>query len=59
MLTNGEAGIDCINCGHQEIAKTRDECDLLEIKLEWNDFGDPFCPVCGDTVMFEEYLDLD
>ena len=57
MLNDKEAGIDCINCGHKEVVKTEDQVLILKTNLEWGDFGDPFCPVCGDLVTFEHYLD--
>jgi len=57
MLSDKEAGIDCSECGHKETVDSQDQMEALKQKLEWNDFGDPFCPVCGDTVWFEDYLD--
>ncbi len=57
MLTNGEAGIDCGNCGGQEIVTTEDKSELLSKSLGWSEGGDPFCPGCGNTVVYEHYLD--
>jgi DNA-directed RNA polymerase subunit RPC12/RpoP len=56
MLENGQAGIDCINCGNQEIVTTEDKSESLSKSLEWV-AGDPVCPECGDRVMYEHYLD--
>ena len=57
MLNNGEAGIDCTNCGYTEIV--RDEGAMEEFKnlLRWDTEGSPVCPGCGLTVTFEDYLD--
>ena len=57
MLTNGEAGIDCIHCGTKEVVTTEDESELLSKSLHWAESGDPLCPNCGGTVTYEHYLD--
>jgi transcription elongation factor Elf1 len=57
MLSEGEAGIDCINCGHEEVVTTVKEANELSKKLTWSG-GDPVCPGCGNSVTFEHYLDL-
>lgn len=56
MLENGQAGIDCINCGHQEIVTTEDDSELLSKSLDWAGCN-PVCPECGDVVTYEHYLD--
>ena len=56
MLTNGEAGIDCINCGYQEIVTTQDGLEEMRKRLHWRQ-GDPVCPECNDTPTFEDYLE--
>ena len=55
MLSEGEAGIDCINCGNKEIVTTADANELLSKSLDW-DGGDPICPKCGNAVTYEHYL---
>ncbi|MGI9570184.1 MAG: hypothetical protein ACR2PH_10715 [Desulfobulbia bacterium] len=57
MLSNGQAGIDCINCGNQEIVTTESDSELLSKALEWSASGDAICPECGNTVTYEHYLD--
>lgn len=58
MLTDGQAGIDCINCGNQEIVTDEDSSDILSKSLHWTDNGDPICPKCGEPVTYEHYLEL-
>ena len=58
MLMDKQAGIDCINCGHQEVVKTELELIALQDKLEWG-HDSPFCPSCGHIVTLENYLDDD
>lgn len=56
MLRNLEAGIDCGECDHCIVVKTREACEELVEELEWRD-GDPVCPECGALLTFEDYLD--
>ena len=57
MLQNGQAGIDCENCGHQEIVTTKPESKALTEALHWVDDGDPICSECLEVVMYEDYID--
>lgn len=56
MLSDGEAGIDCGNCGHKEIASTNAEKEVMKERVVWQQ-GDPVCPGCNNSVWFEDYLD--
>jgi len=56
VIQDGKAGIDCINCGHQEIATNEDESELLSKSLHWAENGDAVCPECGHTVTYEHYI---
>ena len=57
MLDDKTAGIDCINCGHQEVVKTGKKRDEMQDKLTWFIGGCAACPECGQPVMFEDYID--
>ena len=58
MLTNGEAGIDCDDCGYQLIAKTKShEKEIIEFLVWPDDCCDPLCPECGAQTTFESYID--
>lgn len=56
MLSDGQAGIDCGNCGYKEVVTTNTEKDAMKKRLVWRQ-GDPVCPECDDSVWFEDYLD--
>jgi hypothetical protein len=56
MLENGQAGIDCINCGLQEIVTKEEDSELLSKSLNWVNYN-PVCPECGSPVTYEHYLD--
>jgi transcription elongation factor Elf1 len=57
MLIDKHAGIDCLECGHEESVTTKAELQQLIDKLEWSSAGDPYCPECGNTVTLENYID--
>ena len=55
-VLNTEAGIDCIDCGHCVVVKTRKDADDLAAELKWVD-GNPVCPECGSSITFHGYID--
>ena len=57
MITDNEGGISCGNCDHEEIVTTRAASNKLAANLEWTTDGNPVCPECGWSVMFEDYID--
>lgn len=56
-LNNGQAGIDCLECGYIKTADTAEKAKELSDSLRWHG-GDPLCPDCGQSVTFEHYIDL-
>lgn len=56
MLNDETAGIDCLNCGFEEAVKTKTESDSLKKSLRWTKNGDTICPVCGNSVTYEDYI---
>jgi uncharacterized Zn finger protein len=56
MIMDKHGGIDCQECGHQEVVTTKDELEKLRKWLIW-DTDSPNCPECGNIVTFEDYID--
>jgi len=56
MLNDETAGIDCINCGFEEVVESKAESDSLKKSLKWTKNGDPICPGCGHPVTYEDYI---
>jgi len=57
MLNNGQAGIDCDDCGYLDIVYSKEHEAALFNALKWPDgHSDPLCPECGALVTFESYI---
>ena len=56
MLSDGQAGVDCGNCGHKEVVSTGVEKEALKARMVWRQ-GDPVCQGCSQSVWFEDYID--
>lgn len=59
MINDGEAGISCDNCWFEIVITSRESILWLESQLEFTKNGDPICPGCGDSVLYEDFINYD